>query len=260
MRSWLALVAAVAVVALCAVGSGQEQPRIQVLILTGQNNHDWRATTPVLRDILQRCGRFEVRVNEEPRGCGPETFAPYDVLLTNYNGPRWGERTEQALLDFVRAGKGFVVIHAADNAFGGWDEYDKLIGPAWRAGAGHTAYHSFVVTIEDPEHPITKGMHDFQHAPDELYQRLTVHPEAQVHVLASAYASPDKGGTGKKEPQAVVLTYGQGRCFQLVLGHSVESMKGVGFAALLQRGTEWAATGQVTLPAPTDLPPPEGPK
>ena len=59
----------------------QSPYKIKVLILTGENNHDWRATTPVLRDILERTGRFEVRVEEEVRGCGLETFSPYDVLF-----------------------------------------------------------------------------------------------------------------------------------------------------------------------------------
>ena len=70
-----------------SVGSllAQAPPKVKVLILTGVSNHKWMATTPVLREILEQTGRFEVRVNEEVRGNGPETFAPYDVLLLNYN-------------------------------------------------------------------------------------------------------------------------------------------------------------------------------
>ncbi len=70
-----------------SVGSllAQAPPKVKVLILTGVSNHKWAATTPVLREILEQTGRFEVRVNEEVRGNGPETFAPYDVLLLNYN-------------------------------------------------------------------------------------------------------------------------------------------------------------------------------
>ena len=57
----------------------------QVLILTGQHVHDWRGTTPILkRDPRERPGRFEVRVNEEFRGAGPETLAPYDLVVVNY--------------------------------------------------------------------------------------------------------------------------------------------------------------------------------
>src|SRR5690606_33057797 len=44
---------------------GQTPPKLQALIITGQNGHDWRAVTPVLRKALEDTGRFEVRVTEE---------------------------------------------------------------------------------------------------------------------------------------------------------------------------------------------------
>ena len=49
-------------------------PKIQVLILTGQNGHNWKGTTPLLRKILEDTSKFEVRVTEEVRGAGPETL------------------------------------------------------------------------------------------------------------------------------------------------------------------------------------------
>ena len=87
-------------------------PKLQVLIVTGQNipAHDWRVNTPVLRKLLEDSGRFEVRVAEEFRGAGPETLAPYDVVVLNYYDNRkpelrWGERTDAAFLNYVRSGR-----------------------------------------------------------------------------------------------------------------------------------------------------------
>src|SRR5881392_3218641 len=82
-----------------------QTPKIQVLIITGQNGHDWRATTPVLRKILEDTKRFEVRVTEEFRGAGPEMLAPYDLVVLNYydgnkSALRWGTRADSALLEF----------------------------------------------------------------------------------------------------------------------------------------------------------------
>jgi len=51
-----------------ALARAQALPKLKVLILTGVSNHDWRSMTPVLREILERSGRFDVRVNEECRG------------------------------------------------------------------------------------------------------------------------------------------------------------------------------------------------
>ena len=66
------------------------QGKIRVLILSGRNNHDWRSTTPFLKRILEASGRFDVRVTEEPAGIDSETLRPYDVLVSDYCGPRWG--------------------------------------------------------------------------------------------------------------------------------------------------------------------------
>ena len=107
--------------------------RIQTLIITGQQGgHDWKAVTPELRKVLEATGRFEVRITEEFRGAGPETLAPYDLVVLNYQDrqpvQRWGDRADKALLDFVRSGKGVVVFHFAVAAFVGWEEYEKLAG------------------------------------------------------------------------------------------------------------------------------------
>jgi hypothetical protein len=242
----------------------QAPPKIKVLILTGVNNHKWAETTPVLRAVLEQTNRFEVRVNEEVRGNGPETFAPYDLLLLNYNdmkhsaGPWWDDRARQAMLDFVRNGKGLVCYHASNNAFWGWDEFDKLVGGTWRETAGHAPYHAYTVKIVDRENPITKDLPASFSETDELYHGLSLQPGIQI--LATAYDDPQncgkngKGcGTGKDEPLIWTLKYGTGRVFQTALGHDVKAMQSSGFRATLVRGAEWAATGEVTIPAPPVL-------
>ena len=91
---------------------------MRVLILSGHNNHDWRTTTPYLQKLLADSGRFDVRVEEEPAGVTAATLANYDLLVVDYQGPRWGEVTEKAVADFVRSGKGLVrgARHAATHS------------------------------------------------------------------------------------------------------------------------------------------------
>jgi type 1 glutamine amidotransferase len=227
--------------------------KLRVLILTGKNNHDWRATTPVLRKMLEDTGRFIVHVTYRPERCTAEKLAHYDVLLSNYNRKeRWGEPAESALLDYVRSGGGLVIIHAANNAFPDWPEYDRLIGGAWRKGSGHGNRWSFPVELADRKHPVTKGMPDFQNEVDELYHRLRMQPD--IRLLAHAFSDKEQRGTGNYEPQVWIVRYGKGRVFHNSLGHDVKTMSGVGFIAITQRGTEWAATGRVTIPIPPDFP------
>src|SRR5213593_6045 len=90
-------------VSMTGVLSAQPSPppdpsKIQVLIITGQNVHDWRGTTPLLKQILEDTKKFEVRVVEEFRGAGPEMLTNYDLVVVNYYNrgekDRWGERPE----------------------------------------------------------------------------------------------------------------------------------------------------------------------
>jgi type 1 glutamine amidotransferase len=247
-------------------------PKIQVLIITGQNGHNWRGTTPILRKILEDTEKFEVHVTEEFRGGGPETLKPYDLVVLNYqdrgNRPelRWGERADNALLDFVRSGKGLVVYHFSMAAFDGWTEYEKMSAANWRPNNGHhSAPHNYVVDIKDQEHPITKGLKlSFPQTNDELYSNLRWQPAGTYHVLATAYddhalyaasrtdarAPQPLEGAGANEPMLWTVDYGKGRVFTTALGHDVDQVQTPAFMVTFARGAEWAATGKVTLPIP----------
>ncbi|HKB10863.1 MAG TPA: DUF296 domain-containing protein [Vicinamibacterales bacterium] len=270
---------------MCALGNvGQAQqppsappsapPKIAVLIVTGQNGHNWRGTTPLLRKALEDTEKFEVRVTEEFRGAGPETLAPYDLVVLNYferNRPelRWGDRANNALLDYVRSGKGLVVYHFSMAAFDGWTEYEKISGGNWRPNNGHhSAPHTFTIDVKDQEHPITKGLKlSFPQQNDELYANLRWQPAGSYHVLATAYddhalyqasrtdsrAPQPLEGPGANEPMLWTIDYGKGRVFVTALGHDVEQVQTPAFTTTFARGAEWAATGRVTLPVPASM-------
>ena len=185
-----------------------KQGALRALILTGQNNHDWQATTPLLRALLLNTGRFDVRVNEEPSGMTSATLAPYDVVILNYNGPRLGQVAEEALENFVRSGKGLVGVHGANWAFSGlvvlaensrptdilespWAEFKQMIGGVWSdkpPASGHAPRHKFQVKFVDQKDPITAGLASEFEADDELYHNI--HMASNVHILATAYDDP----------------------------------------------------------------------
>ena len=149
---------------------------LRVLVLSGQNNHDWRETTPKLKTILTASGRFAVEVTEHPEQCDAQTFSRYDALLSNWNtfgnpgATNWPEATRAALLDFVRSGKGFVVVHAGGCSFYDWLEYQQLVGASWKMGqTSHGSPHEFTVKPLD-DHSITRGMKPFK-TTDELWVR-----------------------------------------------------------------------------------------
>ena len=236
---------------------------IRALIFSGRNNHEWRVTTPVIREILQQTGRFDVRVSEEPAGTSARTLAEYDVLILDYNGVRWGEAAEQGVEQFVRSGKGLVAVHAASYPFAGldvlgdrhvrtgvfeppWPAYGEMIGGQFSAEepkTGHGKRHIFTVKFTNREHPIAQGLPETFLANDELYHHMRMRPQARI--LATAYDDPKVGGTGKAEPVLWTVQFGKGRVFHTTLGHDAAAMAQPGFRQTLARGSEWAARGDV---------------
>ena len=256
------LLAVVAGLSTPARAADADGGKIHLLILSGANNHDWKATTPVLKKMYAQSGRFTVDVTEKVPELTGQDFAKYDALVSNYTtypnieGHRWPAATEKAFLDYIAAGHGLVLFHAASTAWNDWPEFTDLIGMTWQKGqSGHGAYHSFVVTILDHEHPVTKGMGDFQHLKDELYHRQLKHGTAKV--LATAFSDKATKGTGHDEPMIVVTEYGKGRVFHNAMGHDTKAMGCIAWQTLMLRGTEWAATGKVTIPIPADWPKPQ---
>jgi uncharacterized protein len=261
---------------------------VPVLFIDGQNNHDFRATTPHLKKLLEETGLFSVEVATAPaKGGDMSTFKPdfskYRAIVSNYNGEPWSSETQAAFVRFVREGGGFVSVHAADNSFPQWREYNEMIavggwegrneksGPYLRfrdgkwvrdespgVGGSHGKQHEFLVETRTPDHPILSGLPvRWLHAKDELYDRLRG-PAENVTILASALSTKESGGSGEHEPLLMTIQFGKGRVFHTALGHNngkdITSQRCLGFITTFQRGVEWAAMGKVTQKLPADFP------
>lgn len=259
--------------------------KIKVLIVDGQNNHKWDMTTPVLKHALESSGAFTVEISTSPLKGSPSeawqafkpNFSAYQAVVSNYNGEPWPQQVRDAFTKYVAAGGGFVSVHAANNSFPDWKEYNDMIGVGgWGGrneksgpwlyvkdgklfrdtsagnGGAHGPQHEFVVEIQNSDHPITRGLPKrWLHCKDELYSKLRG-PAENVEILSTAQSDL----TSVQEPNNMVLKYQQGRVFHTTLGHADYSMLDRGFFTLLQRGTEWAATGDVkqTAAVPADFP------
>ncbi len=263
------------------------QPPYKALLVDGQNAHNWKETSPVVKKVLEETGLFTVDVATSPEkgkdmsGFKPN-FAAYKLVVLNYQGDDWSADTQKAFVDYVQGGGGVVVYHFALAAFPQWKEYNEIIGLGgwggrneksgpylrWRdgkivqdsspgKGGGHGPSQPFQLVIREPNHPITKGLPEkFMHVSDELYGWLRG-PAKNVTVLATAFAPKDKGGAEEHEPLLFTVTYGKGRIFQNALGHTGKELKSVAFIATFQRGAEWAVTGDVTQKVPADFPAPD---
>jgi type 1 glutamine amidotransferase/HEAT repeat protein len=227
--------------------------QIRVLLLTGANNHNWQETTASLKKVYATNPKFFVTVNESPWDMTPDSLTSCDVVFFNWNTfgkdkREWSQAMKDAFIPWVKKGGNVVIFHAGGSIFYNWPEFMSLIGGTWEKGTFHPAQQEYTVKINNPDHPITKGMKDFVTF-DEPWQKLSNrNPDRKV--LATTTIPKEKtgkvgGGTGEPEVMAMTTELEKGRCFNLVLGHSGKSIENEGCTALILRGTEWAATGRV---------------
>lgn len=238
-------------------------------------------------------GVDEVTSVEEPKL--DKTFKPdfssYDVIISNmgWKASTWSAEVKKDFETYITQGGGLVIVHAANNSWGDWPAYNKMIGLGGWGGrsvetgpyvyydadgeivydtgegtcGSHGAQQEFVLTTRATDHPIMKGLpSQWMHAKDELYDRLRG-PAENMTVLATAYSDMEGNGppwnkkmkgTGRHEPMLMAVNYDEGRVFHTAMGHMDYSMECVGFITTFLRGTEWAATGGVTQSVPDDFP------
>jgi hypothetical protein len=260
----------------------------RTLIITGQNNNNWKESSPVLKTILDETGLFSCDLAVTPEKGGDMSkfnpaFSRYKLVVLDYNGDPWSEKTRTAFVDYVNNGGGVIIYHSSDNAFPEWKEYNEICGlSGWgdrNEKAGPYVYYKrnqlvtdttagiagtsgkqkeFEVRIRNTDNPITKGLPvRWMHASDELYSRLRG-PAKNMEILATAYADTSGKGSGRDEPVMMTINWGKGRIFHTLLGfpgsRGGPAMQCVGFIVTLQRGAEWAVTGNVTQTVPSDFP------
>lgn len=239
-------------------------------------------------------GTEENKVVEKPEP--DENFAPdfskYDVIISNlgWQAAPWPKATQTSFEKYMKEGGGLVVIHAANNTWPEWDEYNKMIGiGGWSdrntsisgpqifydtqgkrksntkesACGSHGPQMEFVVENRSPQHPIMRGIPSkWLHTKDELYEKLCG-PAENVTILATSFSDEEGNsppwdetvkGSDRNEPVLLAIEYGKGRTFHSTLGHADYSMECIGFISTFTRGCEWAATGNVTQDVPTDFP------
>lgn len=267
-----------------AIPVNPAEKRLKVLIISGQNSyeHDWTGVNNALRTLMQDTKRFDVRVTEDFDHGTLAQLKAYDVVLLNYSSrwnyadPQqhvWSQPAFDALYQYVREGGGLVAYHSSFTWGRDIPEYKKLVGAVMEPGTSRRSPPgAFAVHIVDRTHPITAGMREFVWTyNDDMYTQMARDPEAKIHVLATAHDSsasydpklagpkypvaaytPEKlkvmKGLDADHPQVWTADYGKGRVFAITLGHDEVSLHFQPLQTLILRGTEWAATGNVTLP------------
>jgi type 1 glutamine amidotransferase len=224
-------------------GNKKNIPLINVLILSGRNNHEWQKTTPVIAEIYKNSGLFSVKITEKPDTLTYKELKTYDVVVSNWNSfpdtsYRMPEERESDLLRYVNEGGGFVIIHAGASSFYTWPEYYKIGIGRWGKETSHGKITRGKVSGFDQTNPVTKGFADF-YIVDEIWEKTDIYPGAKPIAFISAINESD--GKIINEPVIFTCQYGKGLIFFTSLGHDEQSLSNSGLQEILKRGGKWAA-------------------
>jgi type 1 glutamine amidotransferase len=192
----------------------------KVYLLSGgqRQHHGYRDQAFYLAELLENTGRFEVTLGEDAAILETPAIRKYALIVANADRRdpefKYTIAQQQALLEFVRSGGGYVSIHGADNASSDWlPELKQMLGGVFShigLPDGKVRKGSYVVKITDLPSPITEGITDFP-LNDELYYHVQMQPG--VKPLATVEHE------GTNWPVAWTRDFGAGRVFHLVLGH-----------------------------------------
>lgn len=217
----------VLLVSICVCCSSPEPGKIEVLFL-GHNSihHNSEKYLPILAAALANKG-INFTYTDKLTDLNPDNLEMFDALMIYANHDSISEAQEQALLDYVEEGHGFLPLHCASWCFRNSDRYIELVGAQFQShGTG-----VFKAEVIDSEHPITSGFVSFE-SWDETYVSHRHNPDRMVLM--------ERADSAGREPWTWVRNHGKGRVFYTASGHDERTWRNPGFQDLLFRAILWA--------------------
>ncbi|HEV2130137.1 MAG TPA: ThuA domain-containing protein, partial [Longimicrobiaceae bacterium] len=250
--------------------ANEERAPIRVLVITATTGWRHFEAIEAAGEVLQEAERtteFDFDFTEDVGALTPANLASYDVLFfanstlrvaepdnpaervpgsVNHQNPAplLTRAQQQAILDFVRSGKGIAVAHSGLDAFYGWGAYRELVGGG--LFRGHPWTEPVRITVEDPGNPAARHLGESLELRDEIYV-LDRDPRESSRVLLSLDASSvdaekaPAGVTAQNYPLSWIRRHGEGRVFVTSLGHFPEVWHNPAFVEHLLQGMRIAA-------------------
>lgn len=216
---------------------------VLMLRYSGGFEHSYLPDAEVaIKEIGKATGLYRAVTTHFCSHINAENLAHVDVLVFATTGELpFDEAQKQALLDFVRGGKGFVGIHNAADTCYQWPEYGEMLGGYFN---GHPWTQEVRVKVEDPDHPATRGLGSSFTVFDEIYTYRNW-DRSRTHVLMSLDNSSVDLSKGNRADHDYALAwchpYGKGRVIYTALGHPDELWTQPWFRQHILGCIQWAA-------------------
>jgi type 1 glutamine amidotransferase len=229
--------------------SGKPKPLILVFSKTTGYHHQ---SIPDGVAAIQKMGEekgFGVDTTTNAAWFKDEVLKKYKALVflntTDSARTLLGTEGELALQRYVRAGGGFVGIHAATDAEYSWEWYGKMIGAYFES---HPKIQQATLHIVDATHPATRNLPKEWTRTDEWYNFKNLSKD--MHVLITIDEQSYTGGKNGYHPMSWYHEFEGGRIFYTELGHTSESYKDPLYLGHLAGGIQYAM-GRKASPRPS---------
>jgi type 1 glutamine amidotransferase len=222
---------------------GEEAPKPLRILLTYGGHGFAEAPFFAMFDALPGIQYTKAPLPEKADLLKPGLENEYDAIVMYDMVRKITPQQQAAFVQLLEKGIGLVSLHHNLGAHRDWSEFPRIIGGKFIFGESvfegkpykkSTWSHGedLKVTIADHDHPITKGLSDFQ-IHDETYGGY--YTASDVHILL-------RTDHPKNDPElAWTKNYGVSRVFYLMLGHDQHAWQNSAYPQLLERGIRWVA-------------------
>jgi type 1 glutamine amidotransferase len=239
------IVVAVAAGFLAQSAAGQEpsqQKKVRVLVTVGGHDYEVQPFDAVFNSMPDVEWK-KIDIRKDAGLLKPGLEKDYDVIAMYDMCPGLTPEQQKAFVELLKTGIGVVALHHNLGAHQDWPEFRKIIGGKFFTKPGEIDGVKYKVspwdhdqevkvTVVDKNHPITKGVEDFQ-IHDETYKGYWTNPKARVLL---------KTDHPKNNPEiAWVTRYGKSRVFYFMLGHDGQAYANPAYRQIVHQGILWAA-------------------
>jgi uncharacterized protein len=212
--------------------------RKALIVWGGWEGHSPRQGADFFADLLEAEG-FSVDVSNTLDSL--TKLSGVDLIVPNWTMGSITDEQLKSVCSAVRDGVGLAGCHGGMcDAFRQATDWQFMTGGQWVAHPGDAGV-TYTVHLTDDQHPITKGLRDFEVRTEQYY----MHVDPAVRVLATTHFPQADGphvGNGPVEmPVVWTKLYGKGRVFYCSLGHDPAALALPPARELIRRGFLWAA-------------------
>ncbi len=195
---------------------------------------------PVGIAAIQKLGKennFKVDTTNNSTRFRSDSLEKYRaVIFLSTTGNILNDNQQTAFENYIRAGNGFVGIHAATDTEYDWPWYNQLVGAYFN---GHPHIQPATIRVTDKNHPATRNLPDTWQRTDEWYNFKDINPA--INILATLDEQSYTGGTnGPNHPISWYHNFDGGRAFYTAGGHTDESYSEPLFLQHILGGIQYA--------------------